>query len=126
MDRIDIHIEVSRLSNDEIISNKNSESSKQIRSRVNKAREIQLKRFKEIGIYSNSQMQSKHIKQFCKLNEASIELLKTAINKLSLSARGYDRILKLSRTIADLEGSEDIKIDHLAEAVSYRGLEDFI
>ncbi|GIW23549.1 MAG: magnesium chelatase [Candidatus Sericytochromatia bacterium] len=123
MDRIDIHIEVSRLSNDEIISNKNSESSKQIRSRVNKAREIQLKRFKEIGIYSNSQMQSKHIKQFCKLNEASIELLKTAINKLSLSARGYDRILKLSRTIADLENSENVETRHVAEAIQYRTLD---
>lgn len=123
MDRIDIHIEVARLSNDEIISTKNAESSDKIRDRVNKARDIQIKRFKEIGIYSNSQMQAKHLKRFCKLNESSIEILKMAINKLSLSARGYDRIIKLSRTIADLDNSENIETRHIAEAIQYRSLD---
>jgi magnesium chelatase family protein len=123
MDRIDIHIEVSRLSNDEIISTKSSESSDKIRERVNKARNIQLERFKEIGIYSNSQMQAKHLKRFCKLNESSIEILKMAINKLSLSARGYDKILKLSRTIADLDNSENIETKHVTEAIQYRCLD---
>lgn len=123
MDRIDIHIEVARLNNDEIISTKNAEPSKNIRKRINNARKIQLNRYKEIGIYSNSQLKVKHIKQFCKLNDNSIELLKMAINKLSLSARGYDRIIKLSRTIADLENSENIDTRHIAEAIQYRTLD---
>lgn len=123
LDRIDIHLEVARLSNDELISPRTSESSKSIRARVMKARNIQVARLKDTGIFSNAEMQSKHLKKYCKLDSNSTELLKNAINKLGLSARAYDRILKVSRTIADLDFSENIKIQHLAEAVQYRSLD---
>lgn len=123
LDRIDLHLEVPRLSNDDLLYNRPTESSEKIRERVVKAREIQQKRFEEAHIFSNSQMQPKHIKKYCKLDDVSIDLLKRAINQLSLSARAHDRILKVARTIADLDSSENIKPQHIAEAIQYRSLD---
>jgi len=101
-----------------------TESSAQIRERVIKAREVQLERFKERPeIYSNAMMPSQMVKEICQINEAGRTLLKTAMERLGLSARAYDRILKVSRTIADLADSKDIKIEHLAEAIQYRSLD---
>ncbi|MDD3877546.1 MAG: YifB family Mg chelatase-like AAA ATPase [Bacteroidales bacterium] len=124
LDRIDIHIEVTPVPINEFTKNHLSEKSEIIRERVINARKIQEIRFKDIeGVYCNSQMTSNQLKQFCCLTDAGINLLKTAMEKLSLSARAYDRILKVSRTIADLDNSEDIKIEHLAEAIQYRSLD---
>ena len=95
----------------------------EIRERVKKARQIQEKRFKGMKIYCNSQMKSKDIKQFCKIDEKGKELLKSAIQQLGLSARAYDRILKVSRTIADLDNKENIEEMHIAEAIQYRSLD---
>ncbi|RYX99001.1 ATP-binding protein, partial [bacterium] len=120
LDRIDLHLEVPRLSNDEVLITKLSEPSKNIRERVSKARNIQINRFKGTGIYSNSEMQPKHLRQYCKLDDTSTQLLKTAINRLGLSARAYDRIIKVARTIADMDNSELIKTQHIAEAIQYR------
>src|SRR5690606_33012494 len=100
------------------------ESSDVIRERVIKAREVQDKRFEEHpGIYANAQMSSKLMKEICVINSIGQNLLKTAMDKLNLSARAYDRILKVSRTIADLDGSQDIRPEHLAEAIQYRSLD---
>jgi len=123
LDRIDLHLEVPRLKNSEILSNKTYEPSKNIRERVIKARTIQLHRFKDAKIFTNSQMQAKHLRQYCKLDETSIDLLKKAITHLKLSARANDRILKVARTIADLENSENIQVQHIAEAVQYRSFD---
>ncbi len=124
LDRIDLHIEVTPVSFDQMTSNRPSESSEQIRKRVIKAREIQTERFKNHkGIYSNAMMPSQMVKDVCQISPAGKTLLKTAMEKLGLSARAYDRILKVARTIADLAGSEDIKIEHLAEAIQYRSLD---
>ena len=100
------------------------EKSKSIRERVIKAREIQEQRYKESdGVYANAQMSSKQLKEICVITTAGQNLLKVAMEKLNLSARAYDRILKVSRTIADLAGSDDIKPEHLAEAIQYRSLD---
>ncbi|MFN4151501.1 MAG: magnesium chelatase, partial [Candidatus Sericytochromatia bacterium] len=107
----------------DLLYNRPTESSEKIRERVVRAREIQQKRFEEAHIFSNSQMQPKHIKKYCKLDDVSIDLLKRAINQLSLSARAHDRILKVARTIADLDSSENIKPQHIAEAIQYRSLD---
>ncbi len=124
LDRIDLHVEVTPVAFSELTSIKKTESSSNIRERVIKAREIQDERFKEQnGIYCNAQMGSKLLKEVCILNQASQLLIKTAMEKLNLSARAYDRILKVSRTIADLSQSEDIKAEHLAEAIQYRSLD---
>lgn len=124
LDRIDLQIEVSRLSEEELLSkNTNSESSKTIRERVVKARKIQVERFKNEGIVSNSQMSPKNIKKYCQLDSNAENLLRTAISKFNLSGRAYDRILKISRTIADLKGSEDIGQVHIAEAIQYRNFD---
>jgi magnesium chelatase family protein len=124
IDRIDLQIEVSRLSEDELM-NKNScsESSKTIRDRVVKARSIQVARFKEDGLISNSQITPNLISKYCSLDADGENLLRMAINKFNLSGRAYDRILKLSRTIADLKESENIKAIHIAEAVQYRNFD---
>ncbi len=121
LDRIDIQIEVPRLKTEELL-NKNfkSECSADIRKRVVKAREIQLKRYKNLGIYTNSELTPKLIKEFCKLDETSENLLMVAGRKFNISGRGYDRILKLARTIADLDSSEDIKSVHISQAIQYR------
>ena len=116
LDRIDLHVEVTPVAFSELSSINKTEPSSSIRERVIKAREIQDKRFKE-------QMGSKLLKEICILNQASQLLIKTAMEKLNLSARAYDRILKVSRTIADLSQSEDIKAEHLAEAIQYRSLD---
>jgi magnesium chelatase family protein len=105
-------------------ANLHTESSEEIRTRVIKAREIQTLRFAETeGVYNNAMMPSQMVKELCQINEAGKALLKTAMERLGLSARAYDRILKVSRTIADLAGSEVIKIEHLAEAIQYRSLD---
>ena len=124
LDRIDLHVEVTPVAFHELSSSKSQEHSKTIRERVIKAREIQSIRYKDYdGIYNNAQMTSKMLKQICLINTAGQNLLKTAMERLNLSARAYDRILKVSRTVADLSGSEDIKIEHLAEAIQYRSLD---
>jgi magnesium chelatase family protein len=124
LDRIDLHVEVTPVSFDQMTSNRKSENSAQIRERVIKAREIQTARFRDTPhIYSNALMPPQMVKQICQINEAGKTLLKTAMERLGLSARAYDRILKVSRTIADLAASEEIKIEHLAEAIQYRSLD---
>src|SRR5690606_28766153 len=123
-DRIDIHIEVNPIPFEKLSSPHKSENSLEIRKRVIAAREIQTERFKEMdGIHYNAQMGVKQIREFCKLSESSLSLLKTAMERLNLSARAYDRILKVARTIADLEKSPDIKDAHISEAIQYRSLD---
>jgi magnesium chelatase family protein len=124
LDRIDLHVEVTPVAFSELSSAQKSEKSDSIRERVIKAREMQAERYKNNnGVYCNAQMSSKMLKEICVINQASTNLLKVAMEKLNLSARAYDRILKVSRTIADLAGSEDIKVEHLAEAIQYRSLD---
>ncbi len=124
LDRIDIHIEVPAVKYKELSAESKSETSMQIRQRVIKARQIQLQRFSKLHhIYNNGDMGSKEVRQFCKLDSAGSELLKMAMTKLGLSARAYDRILKVSRTIADLEESENILPQHISEAIQYRSLD---
>lgn len=123
LDRIDLHVEVTPVSFDQMTANRKSESSEEIRSRVIEAREIQKSRFESNEIHNNAMMTSSQVKEVCHINDAGKTLLKTAMEKLGLSARAYDRILKVSRTIADLAGSRDIKIEHLAEAIQYRSLD---
>lgn len=125
MDRIDLHVEVTPVKLEELMEyQQKSETSKSIRERVITARGIQTSRFEnEKGIYSNAQMPSNLAKKVCQLDQAGQVLLKSAMNKLNLSARAYDRILKVARTIADLAGQENITIEHLAEAIQYRSLD---
>lgn len=125
LDRIDLHVEVTPVSYDELANRETrNEDSKTIVARVMKARAMQEKRFEgQAGIYSNAQMSSKQVLEVCKLNQAGTVLLKTAMERLQLSARAYDRILKVARTAADLSESEEIKIEHLAEAIQYRSLD---
>ncbi len=124
MDRIDLHVEVIPVNYNELSDKKKGESSKTIRERVIKARNIQEERFRNIpNIHCNAQMTTKMVNQYCKLNEECMETLKMAMKKLGLSARAYDRILKVSRTIADLDNSENIEIKHLAEAINFRSLD---
>ena len=124
LDRIDLHVEVTPVSFDEMTANRKAESSTQIRERVIQARQIQTDRFsRQPSIYSNAMMPPQMVKEICAINDAGKALLKTAMERLGLSARAYDRILKVSRTIADLAGSDVIKIEHLAEAIQYRSLD---
>jgi magnesium chelatase family protein len=124
LDRIDIHIEVPALKYDELKSTAPGESSFDIRLRVTKARERQLQRYeKKKQIYCNAHLGSKDIRKCCAINDESQSLLKTAIERFGLSARAYDKVLKVARTIADLAGVEDIKIEHVAEAIQYRSLD---
>ncbi len=123
MDRIDIHIEVPALKYDELAQKKDAEKSVTIRERVVKARNVQNERFKGRNIYCNSGMNQKDLKKYCALDAASESILKRAIETLSLSARAYNRILKVARTIADLNGKENICAEHIAEAVQYRSLD---
>ncbi len=123
LDRIDIHIQVAPVRYKELESNKSPESSKTIKERVDKARIIQLERYKKHKIYSNAELKPSHINKFCHLGENEKTLLKNAFEKLGLSARAHNRILKVSRTIADLEQSEEIKTHHIAEAIQYRSLD---
>jgi magnesium chelatase family protein len=120
LDRIDIHLSVPAVKVEKLTKTHSAESSARIRARVQKARELQEKRFKGLSIKSNSEMNSKLMKVHCNLDEASILLLKQAITKLNLSARSFHRVVKISRTIADLEGTLKIKSNHVAEALQYR------
>lgn len=124
LDRIDLHVEVTPVSFNELSGDKRSGNSADIRERVIRAREIQAKRFeKNLGIHSNAQMESQTVQEICQITEAGRTLLKRAMQKLNLSARAYDRIIKVSRTIADLADSEEIKTEHLAEAIHFRSLD---
>ena len=124
LDRIDIHIEVNPVPFEKLASKDTAECSSAIRSRVIKARAVQTQRFENhIGIHYNAQMQSSHIKKYCRLSDASLTLLENAMKQLNLSARAYDRILKLSRTIADLEPKKNVMPHHISEAIQYRSLD---
>lgn len=123
LDRIDIHIEVPRLKKEELSSKASGEPSEAIRQRVARARDMQIKRFEKTQVRCNSRMLPKHVKEFCRLDTEAENLLKSAILQLKMSGRSYDRILKVSRTIADLDGSEMIKANHIAEAIQYRSMD---
>ena len=124
LDRIDLHIELQPVPFDKLSSKRSGESSEVIRKRVNAARDIQTVRYKlRSDIHYNAQMSVKQIRKYCKLDKASQDLLKQAMKQLSLSARAYDRILKVSRTISDLDGKLDIQAEHIAEAIQYRSLD---
>ena len=123
LDRIDIHIEVTPVKYEKLESDIKLESSEKIKERVNMARKIQLERYKNNKIFSNSELTPKLIEKYCKLDEKSKTLLEKAFNRLGLSARAYARILKVARTIADMEKSENIQSSHLLEAIQYRSLD---
>ncbi len=124
LDRIDLHVEVTPVSFDQISSTRKNESSEDIRKRVVKAREIQIERFKNYpDIHSNAMMPAEMVKEVCQISDPGKALLKKAMERLGLSARAYDRILKVSRTIADLAGTEEIRNEQLAEAIQYRSLD---
>jgi len=123
LDRVDIHIEVPPVDYEEISGRKKSESSEEIRKRVNKAREIQNKRFENSSTNCNAKMTPAQTREFCVLSEDAEQLMKAAFDTMSLSARAYDKILRVARTIADLEGAENILAEHVAEAVQYRSLD---
>ena len=124
LDRIDLHVEVTPVSFSELSNQSSGEASEKIRGRVIGARDIQAERYKDHpGIYCNAQMSSKLLKDICVIDNAGQNMLRVAMDKLNLSARAYDRILKVSRTIADLASSDKIKPEHLAEAIQYRSLD---
>lgn len=124
LDRIDLHVEVTPVSFDQLTEDRKTESSEDIRERVIEARMIQQERFKDHPeIFNNAMMNSQMVKSICQINAAGKNLLKTAMEKLGLSARAYDRILKVARSIADLAGKKEIQIEHLAEAIQYRSLD---
>lgn len=123
LDRIDLKIDVDRVAFVDLKSDKLEESSEEVKKRVDKARKIQLERFKGEKIYCNSKMNSRLIKKYCSIDEESERLIETAFEKFHMSARGYNRILKVARTIADLSGSEQIEVSHVAEAIAYRTIE---
>jgi magnesium chelatase family protein len=123
LDRIDIHVEVPAVSYQDLRKDASAEPSERIRSRVDAARSIQRERFSKAKIYCNAQMGTRHIKKYCALDSASAALLEKAIDKLGLSARAYNRVLKIARTIADLEGASEIGSSHIAESIQYRSLD---
>lgn len=124
LDRIDLHVEVTPVPIKELSTMERSEKSDDIRARVIKAREHQTERFKDFeGIYANAQLPPRLIRKYCAIDKSGETLLSRAMEKLGLSARAYDRILKVARTIADLGGSEQIQPEHLAEAIQYRSLD---
>jgi magnesium chelatase family protein len=124
LDRIDIHIEVTPVPFEKLSDNQKAESSVAIRERVTRAREIQSARFEQMeNVHYNAQMSTRQIREYCQLDETSLNLLKTAMERLNLSARAYDRILKVSRTIADLDNAENVGPQHISEAIQYRSLD---
>ncbi|MFB0566598.1 MAG: YifB family Mg chelatase-like AAA ATPase [Candidatus Aminicenantaceae bacterium] len=125
LDRIDIHIEVPEVKFKDIISKDEGKSSVQIRERIIKARERQLLRFRGKKIYSNAQLEEREIKEYCQVDDESRELLEMAVDRLGFSARAYNRVLKVSRTIADLEGKENISPVHISEAIQYRMMDKY-
>lgn len=123
MDRIDLQIEVDSITYDDLKQDTIEETSAVIKERVTKARLLQTQRFKDSKIHNNSAMNSAMVKKYCKLDAQCEQVLKNAFEKLKLTARAHDRILKVARTIADLEGSQDIQLQHLIEAINYRSLD---
>ncbi|GBC62852.1 ATP-dependent protease [Desulfonema ishimotonii] len=123
LDRIDIHVEVPAVPYKELMGKVSGEPSAAIRERVSAARAIQSERFRRVNIYCNAQMGNRHIRRHCELDDASLGLLETAVDKLGLSARAYNRILKIARTVADLDGQERVQVQHISEAVQYRSLD---
>ncbi len=123
LDRIDIHVDVPAVPYNDLMKESYAEPSKHIRERVAAARDIQSQRFARSKIYSNAQMNSRQIKTHCKIDDTSRRLLESAIDKLGLSARAFNRVLKIARTISDLEGCQDILSDHISEAIQYRNLD---
>ena len=123
MDRIDLHVEVTPVGREELSSELSSEPSSVVRERVISARRIQAERFKGLGIHTNTMMSSAMLRRFCPLSAAARRLLDAAMERLQLSARAYDRIIKVARTIADLAGVEDIEPQHISEAIGYRSLD---
>ena len=123
LDRIDIQIEVTAVKYQKLETEEEIESSEKIKERVNKARRIQQDRYKENGIYSNAELTPKLVSKYCKLDKESKTILQNAFEKLGLSARAHGRILKVARTIADLDGKENINVSHIAEAIQYRSLD---
>jgi magnesium chelatase family protein len=123
LDRIDIHIEVPSVEYKELSSEAGGEPSNQIRQRVEQARQVQLGRFDGSQTFFNAGMNTKQLKQYCQLDEASKQIMALAIDKMGLSARAHDRILKVARTIADLDGADTLTAEHVAEAIQYRSLD---
>ena len=123
MDRIDLHVEITPVSREELSSTEPAEASEVVRERVMRARERQAERFRGTGIYTNTMMSSAMLRQFCPLSDSARRLLDGAMERLQLSARAYDRIIKVARTIADLEGAKDISPLHISEAITYRSLD---
>ena len=123
MDRIDLHVEVDNVTYDDLNSNQDAESSATIKQRVDKARKLQLQRFEGAKIYSNAKMNSAQTKKYCKLDDECKKIMELAFNNLNLSARAHDKILKVARTIADIDGCQNIQPQHIAEAIQYRSLD---
>ncbi|MCR4719054.1 MAG: YifB family Mg chelatase-like AAA ATPase [Firmicutes bacterium] len=123
LDRIDIQVEVANVEYDDLNNEQKGETSSKIKERVNAARQIQHERYKDYGIYSNSQLTAGMLSEFCRIDSAASDILKLAFERMGLSARAHSRILKVARTIADLAGQKDIKAEHIAEAVQYRNLD---
>lgn len=123
LDRIDLHIEVPAVAYEDLEQKEKSTSSAEMKSRVNQARKIQMQRYQNTGIFSNSQLTPALMEKYCGLGPEENALLKEAFETLGMSARAHNRILKVARTIADLEASRDIQVHHLAEAIQYRSLD---
>ena len=123
LDRIDIHIDVPAVPYRDLASTAPDESSAQVRPRVNAARQLQQQRYATDGLFCNAHMLPKHLRTYCQLDPGGRQLLEAAMGRLGLSARGYDRVLKVARTIADLAGATAIGAEHVAEAVQYRSLD---
>jgi magnesium chelatase family protein len=123
LDRIDLHVEANNVNYNELSDRKKVESSREIKKRVMKAHKIQQERYKDSNIYFNSMLSTSQIERYCQLDNPSREMMELAFEKLNLSARAYHRTLKVARTIADLEGKQNIEQKHLAEAIQYRSLD---